>query len=103
MVSVLVQERLLGAALGSILTGIVVFEQRRTIYRSISQSDTHSHVGQHLSIRKKSFLFAGFWGVQCIQCLYRQKCERTHFWKEISLRVSTSMEQSCGSDVWTCY
>lgn len=30
------QERLLGAALGGIFTGIVVFEQRRCIYNSIS-------------------------------------------------------------------
>ncbi|KAB2614777.1 hypothetical protein D8674_021365 [Pyrus ussuriensis x Pyrus communis] len=36
MISVLAQERLLGAALGSIFTGIVVFEQRRCIYNSIS-------------------------------------------------------------------
>jgi hypothetical protein len=42
------QERLLGAALGSILTGIVVFEQRKSIYKSISdnqsQSATHPQV-----------------------------------------------------------
>ncbi|XP_050370527.1 uncharacterized protein LOC126788568 [Argentina anserina] len=36
MISVLAQERLLGAALGCIFTGIVVFEQRRSIYTSIS-------------------------------------------------------------------
>ncbi|KAG6432820.1 hypothetical protein SASPL_104407 [Salvia splendens] len=30
------QERLLGAALGSLLTGAVVFEQRRSIYKSIN-------------------------------------------------------------------
>nr|KJB56125.1 hypothetical protein B456_009G107000 [Gossypium raimondii] len=30
------QERLLGAALGTALTGIVVFEQRKRIYESIS-------------------------------------------------------------------
>lgn len=30
------QERLLGAALGSAFAGIVVFEQRKSIYRSIS-------------------------------------------------------------------
>ncbi|XP_057781799.1 uncharacterized protein LOC131000056 [Salvia miltiorrhiza] len=35
MISVLSQERLLGAALGSILTGVFVFEQRRSIYESI--------------------------------------------------------------------
>ncbi|KAL6577268.1 hypothetical protein OROMI_011544 [Orobanche minor] len=39
MISVLTQERLLGAALGSILTGVVIFEQRRSIYRSISPSE----------------------------------------------------------------
>ncbi|XP_047970407.1 uncharacterized protein LOC125213741 isoform X1 [Salvia hispanica] len=37
MISVLAQERLLGAALGSLLTGGVVFQQRRTIYKSINQ------------------------------------------------------------------
>ncbi|XP_024022576.1 uncharacterized protein LOC21391050 [Morus notabilis] len=36
MISVLAQERLLGAALGSAFAGIVVFEQRKSIYRSIS-------------------------------------------------------------------
>ncbi|KAK4408946.1 hypothetical protein Sango_0475600 [Sesamum angolense] len=40
MISVLVQERLLGAALGSILTGVVISEQRKSIYKSIS--DTQS-------------------------------------------------------------
>ncbi|KAL6563626.1 hypothetical protein OROGR_002585 [Orobanche gracilis] len=39
MISVLAQERLLGAALGSILAGVVIFEQRRSIYRSISPSE----------------------------------------------------------------
>ncbi|GMN24754.1 hypothetical protein TIFTF001_000683 [Ficus carica] len=38
MISVLAQERLLGAALGSVFTGIVVFEQRKSIYRSISDT-----------------------------------------------------------------
>ncbi|KAL1558137.1 hypothetical protein AAHA92_08636 [Salvia divinorum] len=36
MISVLAQERLLGAALGSLLAGVVVFEQRRSIYKSIN-------------------------------------------------------------------
>ncbi|GLT65497.1 hypothetical protein SLA2020_379270 [Shorea laevis] len=36
MISVLAQERLLGAALGSALAGIVVIEQRKRIYDSIS-------------------------------------------------------------------
>nr|DAD26174.1 TPA_asm: hypothetical protein HUJ06_027642 [Nelumbo nucifera] len=38
MISVLAQERFLGAALGSIFTGVVVFEQRRSIYSSISEN-----------------------------------------------------------------
>ncbi|KAA8544046.1 hypothetical protein F0562_021777 [Nyssa sinensis] len=42
MISVLAQERLLGAALGSIFTGIVVFEQRKSIYKSISENQSQS-------------------------------------------------------------
>ncbi|KAL8525455.1 hypothetical protein ACS0TY_014897 [Phlomoides rotata] len=38
MISVLAQERLLGAALGTIFTGVVFFEQRKSIYNSIYQS-----------------------------------------------------------------
>ncbi|CAL5432099.1 unnamed protein product [Camellia sinensis] len=45
MISVLAQERLLGAALGSVFTGIVVLEQRRRIYKSIS--DTQSQFTTH--------------------------------------------------------
>ncbi|MBA0646820.1 hypothetical protein Goklo_014750 [Gossypium klotzschianum] len=36
MISILAQERLLGATLGCALTGIVVFEQRKRIYYSVS-------------------------------------------------------------------
>lgn len=36
MISVLAQERLLGAALGSVAAGIAIFEHRRSIYKSIS-------------------------------------------------------------------
>ncbi|EEF32089.1 uncharacterized protein LOC8264071 [Ricinus communis] len=45
MISILAQERLLGAAMGSALAGFLVFEQRKRIYESISdypsQSDIH--------------------------------------------------------------
>ncbi|KAK4765211.1 hypothetical protein SAY86_026301 [Trapa natans] len=41
MISVIAQERLLGAALGSILTGIIVFEERKRIYRSVSDDQPH--------------------------------------------------------------
>ncbi|XP_052184661.1 uncharacterized protein LOC127796528 isoform X1 [Diospyros lotus] len=40
MISVLAQERLLGTALGSTFAAMVVFEQRRSIYRSISESQS---------------------------------------------------------------
>ncbi|XP_014493545.1 uncharacterized protein LOC106755843 isoform X2 [Vigna radiata var. radiata] len=40
MISILTQERLLGASLGVVLTGVVVFEQRRYIYASISQNQS---------------------------------------------------------------
>ncbi|MCI03480.1 hypothetical protein A2U01_0024520, partial [Trifolium medium] len=42
MISILTQERLLGASLGVILTSVVVFEQRRYIFASISDSQSHS-------------------------------------------------------------
>ncbi|KAI7740799.1 hypothetical protein M8C21_018418 [Ambrosia artemisiifolia] len=38
MISILAQERLLGAALGSVFSGVVIFEQRRDIYTTISQN-----------------------------------------------------------------
>lgn len=47
------QERLLGAALGSAFVGLVVFEQRKRIYESISadrnQLDSQSQVQLPLS------------------------------------------------------
>uniref|UniRef100_A0A9I9DLG8 Uncharacterized protein n=1 Tax=Cucumis melo TaxID=3656 RepID=A0A9I9DLG8_CUCME len=38
MISVLAQERLLGFALGSAFAGVVVFEQRKSLYQSISEN-----------------------------------------------------------------
>lgn len=46
------QERLLGAALGTALTGIVVFEQRKRIYESISD-----HQSQLVSQSQVLFFF----------------------------------------------
>ncbi|KAL4326780.1 Zinc finger, C3HC4 type family protein, putative [Arachis hypogaea] len=42
MISILTQERLLGATLGVVLTGAVVLEQRRNIYSSISNVQSQS-------------------------------------------------------------
>ncbi|XP_018819434.1 uncharacterized protein LOC108990043 isoform X2 [Juglans regia] len=58
-------ERLLGAALGSIFTGVVVFEQRRSIYKSISdnqaQSDVLSQVREPIFGKQSRSQFAHLW------------------------------------------
>ncbi|XP_062082077.1 uncharacterized protein LOC133788569 [Humulus lupulus] len=65
MISVLTQERLLGATLGSIFTGIVVFEQRRSIYRSISdtqpQSNSQFQVGEPIIGKETRSELARMW------------------------------------------
>ncbi|OMO67476.1 hypothetical protein CCACVL1_20503 [Corchorus capsularis] len=65
MISVLAQERLLGVALGTALTGVVVFEQRKRIYESISdhQSQLHSQSQMKDPILGKKFRseFALLW------------------------------------------
>ncbi|KNA12850.1 hypothetical protein SOVF_122010 isoform B [Spinacia oleracea] len=64
MISVLAQERLLGAALGSALTAVVVFENRRNIYKTISENnakfDNHSQVKRPI-FETKSFEVAHLW------------------------------------------
>lgn len=42
------QERLLGALLGSAVTGVIVFEQRKRIYKSIS--DDQSQAGSQSQV-----------------------------------------------------
>ncbi|KAG2397585.1 uncharacterized protein HKW66_Vig0141790 [Vigna angularis] len=59
MISILTQERLLGASLGVVLTGVVVFEQRRYIYASISQNQ--SQVGEPIFGKKSRSEFAHKW------------------------------------------
>ncbi|KAK2985426.1 hypothetical protein RJ640_006064 [Escallonia rubra] len=54
MISILAQERLLGAALGTIFSGVFVFQQRKDIYKSIS--DTQSQfVPQSHQMREPVF------------------------------------------------
>ncbi|KAL3530574.1 hypothetical protein ACH5RR_009896 [Cinchona calisaya] len=38
MISILAQERLLGAALGTVFTGFIVFQQRKSIHNSLSET-----------------------------------------------------------------
>uniref|UniRef100_M1AE34 Uncharacterized protein n=1 Tax=Solanum tuberosum TaxID=4113 RepID=M1AE34_SOLTU len=40
MISILTQERLLGAALGTVMASVVVFEQRKSIHKSISENQS---------------------------------------------------------------
>ncbi|KAJ0020531.1 hypothetical protein Pint_32172 [Pistacia integerrima] len=47
------QERLLGAVLGSVVTGLIVFEQRKRIYESIA--DDQSQVGSKSQTREPIF------------------------------------------------
>ncbi|KAB2081067.1 hypothetical protein ES319_A05G107200v1 [Gossypium barbadense] len=65
MISVLAQERLLGAALGTALTGIVVFEQRKRIYESISdhqsQLASQSQIKEPIFGKKSRSEFALLW------------------------------------------
>ncbi|RDX70815.1 hypothetical protein CR513_49900, partial [Mucuna pruriens] len=59
MISILTQERLLGASLGVVLTGMVVLEQRRYIYASISNSQ--SQVREPIFGKKSRSEFAHLW------------------------------------------
>ncbi|GMY10342.1 hypothetical protein FCV25MIE_05581 [Fagus crenata] len=85
MVSVLAQERLLGAALGSILTGIVVFEQRKSIYKSIS--DNQSQSATHPQMREPIFG-------------KRSRSELAHLWNKAVDRTFGPVIDSLSSRGW---
>ncbi|XP_012064824.1 uncharacterized protein LOC105628095 [Jatropha curcas] len=53
MISILAQERLLGAAMGSAFVGFIVFQQRRRIYESISAD--HSQFDVQSQLREPIF------------------------------------------------
>ncbi|KAK8498370.1 hypothetical protein V6N13_052127 [Hibiscus sabdariffa] len=65
MISVLAQERLLGAALGCAFTGTIVFEQRKRIYDSVShhqsQLPSQSQVKEPIFGKKSRSEFALLW------------------------------------------
>ncbi|KAL5764079.1 hypothetical protein ACOSP7_016422 [Xanthoceras sorbifolium] len=65
MISILAQERLLGAVLGSAITGVIVFEQRKCIYNSISddqsQVESKSQAREPIFPRKTRSEFAHLW------------------------------------------
>ncbi|XP_044476484.1 uncharacterized protein LOC123204020 [Mangifera indica] len=65
MISILVQERLLGALLGCAATGVIVFEQRKRIYKSIaddqSQFGSNSKTREPIFAKKTHTEFAHIW------------------------------------------
>ncbi|GMI94280.1 hypothetical protein like AT2G28430 [Hibiscus trionum] len=65
MISVLAQERLLGATLGCAFTGTIVFEQRRRIYESVSyyqsQAASQSQMKEPIFGKKSRSEFALQW------------------------------------------
>ncbi|KAL8146296.1 uncharacterized protein LOC141707362 [Apium graveolens] len=65
MISVLNQERFLGAALGAIFTGAVVFEQRRRIYKSIAENEaqfaSHPQIKEPVFEKKSRLEFGHLW------------------------------------------
>ncbi|XP_059314635.1 uncharacterized protein LOC132065323 isoform X2 [Lycium ferocissimum] len=73
MISILTQERLLGAALGSVLTGVVVLEQRKSIYKSISENQSrfssHSQTTVLMPKKESGIEFAHLWNKAVDQAL----------------------------------
>ncbi|KAL8166938.1 hypothetical protein V2J09_008437 [Rumex salicifolius] len=74
MISVLTQERLLGFALGSAFMAGVVFENRKSIHKLVSESD--SAFGGQLSIQKpivekKSGLDVGHYWNKAVEETFR--------------------------------
>ncbi|CAH8361282.1 unnamed protein product [Eruca vesicaria subsp. sativa] len=61
MISILAQERLLGATLGSALTGLIVLEQRKLINQSISDPKSQSQVRDSMFGKKYQMEFASLW------------------------------------------
>ncbi|VFQ98092.1 unnamed protein product [Cuscuta campestris] len=85
MISILSQERLLGAALGSAVTAVVVFEQRRSIYKTIS--DTQSQLFPH-SQRQKPI------------SVKEPRVEVAHLWNKAVDQVMGSVIKSVSSRGW---
>ncbi|XP_006340199.1 uncharacterized protein [Solanum tuberosum] len=65
MISILTQERLLGAALGTVMASVVVFEQRKSIHKSISENQSRfspqSQTTVYIPKKESSIEFAHLW------------------------------------------
>ncbi|KAG9151309.1 hypothetical protein Leryth_002850 [Lithospermum erythrorhizon] len=73
MISILAQERLLGAALGSSSIGVVVFQQRKDIYKSISdfnsQFSPQSQISKPVIAKKPRLELGHLWNKAVDQTL----------------------------------
>ncbi|CAN4120312.1 unnamed protein product [Withania somnifera] len=69
MISILTQERLLGFALGSVLTGVVVFEQRRCISKNHSRFSPQSQTTVYIPKTDPGIEFAHLWNKAVDQAL----------------------------------
>ncbi|KAI8573665.1 hypothetical protein RHMOL_Rhmol01G0294900 [Rhododendron molle] len=69
MISILAQERLLGAALGTLFTSAAVFEQRRNIYKSISDNQSESQVREPIFEKRSHLDFGHLWNKAVDQTL----------------------------------
>nr|ABK95119.1 unknown [Populus trichocarpa] len=68
MISILAQERLLGAALGAAFAGFIVYEQRKRIYQSISPEHPQSQVVFEIIFLKMESLVDSF--VICLNFIF---------------------------------
>ncbi|KAJ4726031.1 Zinc finger, C3HC4 type family protein [Melia azedarach] len=85
MISVLAQERLLGFALGTAVTGIIVFEQRKCIYKSIL--DNQSEVASKSLTREPIFA-------------KETRSDFAHLWNKAVDQTFGPLIESIGSRRW---
>ncbi|XP_004251133.1 uncharacterized protein [Solanum lycopersicum] len=73
MISILTQERLLGAALGTVVASVMVFEQRKSIYKSIAEHQSRfspqSQTTVYIPKKESGIEFAHLWNKAVDQAL----------------------------------
>ncbi|XP_028757061.1 uncharacterized protein LOC114716246 [Neltuma alba] len=85
MISILAQERLLGATLGVLFTGSIVFEERRQIYNSISRIQSESP--HHTPVREPI-------------CGKKSRSELAHSWNKTVDQTFGPLIKSLSSRGW---
>ncbi|KAI5322305.1 hypothetical protein PRUPE_6G101400 [Prunus persica] len=102
MISILAQERLLGAALGSIFTGIVVFEQRRCIYNSISGTKSQSVTQSQAYPIDHNNQIMRIWEDQIREPIFgsKSRAEFAHLWNKAVDQTFRPVIESLSSSGW---